>query len=276
LLELSSIGGEEREFRLLASLKTSSEDDSRVVAGSESTRADVENGCGLDCLDSGGGGGSSRSSACGDGDGDDSGAVGGGGVIGDNVCDSLNEQSEPNAGDSEKPYSQDLSLRGIENKEVLGEDATDGVTDSNMSGCFVMPGMCLLDDIAGVALSGGVTKLTGSESSRLESQKRVATNESDLLCQRERDGLVQGSSAVRGGVLVLLESSDLGVDCLDGDTCNGLETDLASVALQGAEDEGSDLSVNVTSSLSIGESLVSSGELQAIGVGNEASAGLNK
>ena len=71
---------------------------------------------------------------------------------------------------------------------------------------------------------------------------------------------------------MLLKSSNLRVDSLDGQAGDGLQSNGSSVALEGAEEESSDQTVDITSCLGIGECLVSGSLLEAVGVCNVASS----
>lgn len=63
---------------------------------------------------------------------------------------------------------------------------------------------------------------------------------------------------------MLLQSSDLRVDSLDGSAWGGGQANGSRVALQGTVDESKSHSVDITSCLSVGEGLIGSGLLKAV------------
>jgi hypothetical protein len=63
---------------------------------------------------------------------------------------------------------------------------------------------------------------------------------------------------------MLLDGSNLGVDGRDGSAEDGRQADSASVALEGTVHESGSHTINITSSLGVGERLIRSGLLEAV------------
>ena len=95
----------------------------------------------------------------------------------------------------------------------------------------------------------------------------VGTDSSKLLGQLKGDGLVQGAGISGGSILVLGEGGNLGIDSLVG-AKNALDTDTASVPLNGLEQESSSHATNVLGLLGVGESLIGSLLLETVEVGD--------
>ena len=111
-----------------------------------------------------------------------------------------------------------------------------------------------------------MTYIARREGTALDGEVGISTDRSELHGHCESDVLVARGGG-GGRVLVLGNSSNLGVDgSLVAE--NGLQTDLASVSLKSTEEDGVGLSSDITSSLGIGESLVSNDLLEAIEVVN--------
>jgi len=110
----------------------------------------------------------------------------------------------------------------------------------------------------------GITNIAGREGTALESKERVGTNGGQSLGDGQLDiSIARGLG--RGRVLVLGDAGDLGVDGGLGAEHAG-QADLARVALEGAEDDGLGLAVNVASGLGVGEGLVGNNLLEAVQV----------
>lgn len=118
--------------------------------------------------------------------------------------------------------------------------------------------------IAGVTLGSWVANLAWCKGASLVGKGRVTANGGDLGGELLSNLLVQGSSSVGSGVLVLLEGSDLRVHGLDRSAGDRLQSDGSSVAFQGAVDESEGHAFYISGCLGIGESLVSSGLLEAV------------
>ena len=146
--------------------------------------------------------------------------------------------------------SLDLSGGRVLDDLALGEDAAGSVVGI----------------VAGVALAGVVTLVSGLEGAGLERVEGVSADLLNLLGESEGDSLVNLGSVGRGGVLVLLNGSNLGVDGLDALAGDGGLADLLSVALEGAVDEGSGHALDVLGGLCVGEGTVSGGLLEAVSV----------
>lgn len=165
------------------------------------------------------------------------------GLVGSNVVGDLNIR-----GVNALNRGSDLIRGGILDEQVLGEDAALGV----------------ILIVAGVAGASWVINITGLEGAGLEGLERVTANRSNLGSKLKGDILVELGRTVRGRVLVLLQGSNLRVDGIDGSAGNRGQANGASVALKSAVDERSDLTLDITSSHGVGESLVGSGLLQAV------------
>lgn len=118
--------------------------------------------------------------------------------------------------------------------------------------------------IAGVTLGSWVANLAWCKGASLVGKGRVTADGGDLGGELLSNLLVQGSSSVGSGVLVLLEGSDLRVHGLDRSAGDRLQSDGSSVAFQGAVDESEGHAFYISGCLGIGESLVSSGLLEAV------------
>lgn len=108
--------------------------------------------------------------------------------------------------------------------------------------------------------------LSGGKGTALDGQVGVSADRRQLLGNFEGNVLVAGRR-LGGRVLVLGDGSNLGVDSsLVAE--NALETDTASVALEGAEQDGVGLAFEITRSLRVAEGLVGNDLLQAVEVGD--------
>ena len=131
----------------------------------------------------------------------------------------------------------------------------------------------VIEVVAGVASTSWVAEIARGKSARVESVKWVAADQSDLDGEFERDGFVGGRCPVRGRVLVLGDEGNLRVHGLDRRAERRFLAHRASVALQGAVDQGADLAVKVVFLLGVGEGAVGGGLLETVGVGDFALAG---
>ncbi len=117
---------------------------------------------------------------------------------------------------------------------------------------------------AGWSWTDRITNITGGEGAAVESKLGIGANGGQSLGDSELDiSIARGLR--RGGVLVLGDAGDLGVDGGLGAE-NAGEADLAGVALEGAEDDGLGLAVDVASGLCVGEGLVGNDLLEAVQV----------
>lgn len=116
------------------------------------------------------------------------------------------------------------------------------------------------------------TYLARGKRSGLQGNKRVTTNGGDLDSGSQLNGRVDLGGTGGGGVLVLLEGVDLGVDgglvAVDAELADG-----EGVLLDGAEEDGVDLAVEIAGRLGVGEGLVGDDLLQAVEVGDVGGAG---
>lgn len=109
------------------------------------------------------------------------------------------------------------------------------------------------------------TYLARGKRGGLQGDGRVATNGGDLDGNGQLNGGVDLGGTGGGGVLVLLEGVDLGVDgglvAVDAELADG-----EGVLLDGAEEDGVDLAVEIAGRLGVGEGLVGDDLLQAVEV----------
>jgi hypothetical protein len=122
----------------------------------------------------------------------------------------------------------------------------------------------VLGVITGVTGASWVADFTGCKCAGLVGEQWVATNSGNLFGKLGSNLLVELLSTIACRILMLLQSGDLGVDGLDGFAGYRCKTNGSGVALQGAEDEGKGHAINITSFLSVGESLVSGGLLETV------------
>lgn len=144
--------------------------------------------------------------------------------------------------------SENLLFRSILDEQALREDATFGVV--------------LV--VAGVTSRGRVANLAGRKGTGEKGLEWVTADDGNLDGELKNDGLVDGCSVVRGGILVLSKNRDLRVDRCDSSAGDGRKTDLTSVALKSAVLKSCNLASNIASRNSVGESLVGRSLLEAI------------
>jgi hypothetical protein len=115
------------------------------------------------------------------------------------------------------------------------------------------------------------TYLARGKRGGLQGNERVATNGGDLDGNGQLNGGVDLGGTGGGRVLVLLEGVNLGVDgglvAVDAELADG-----ERVLLNGAEEDGVDLAVEIVGRLGVGEGLVGDDLLQAVEVGDVGGA----
>lgn len=111
------------------------------------------------------------------------------------------------------------------------------------------------------------TYLARGKRGGLQGNERVTADGGDLDGSGQLNGGVDGGGTGGGGVLVLLEGVDLGVDsglvAVDAELADG-----ERVLLDGAKEDGVNLAVEIAGRLGVGEGLVGDDLLQAVEVGN--------
>jgi hypothetical protein len=98
-----------------------------------------------------------------------------------------------------------------------------------------------------------VTYITRGKGTRLESNEGVNTDDSELACELQSNGLVGIGSTCRRWVLVLVERGDFGVDSIL-DAYNASLAYFTSVSLNCLVDEGTSHATDITNILGVGES----------------------
>lgn len=126
--------------------------------------------------------------------------------------------------------------------------------------------------VTSVAFRGRVADLAWRKGTTLQCILSITTDRSNLLSKSKDNGLVRASGAIRSRILMLLNSCDLGIDGLNGCTRVGLESNRASVALEGAIDKSSCHARHIIGGLGVSECLVGGGLLETFGVGDLAGA----
>ena len=123
----------------------------------------------------------------------------------------------------------------------------------------------IIRGVASVSLSGRVTDSARSESSGEKSFLGISTNRSKLLGKCENNSLVTSCCSCGGGILMLLNSLNLGVhsSLVANDRS---ETNCASISLKRSIHQRIRLTGNISSRLRVGESLIRSSLMKAVEV----------
>jgi hypothetical protein len=123
-----------------------------------------------------------------------------------------------------------------------------------------------MNDCTGISLSGVVIQISWSKCPTLDGVLRIASDARDLHRQLQGNGLVSGGCASRCWILVLADGCNLRIDCLDRSTGVALKAHFAGITLECAVYQSCNLTVDITSGLRIGESLVGSRLLETFDI----------